>query len=134
MNKLLLTACAAAAVSAGTAAPSIAQPIAFTDEPIRIVAITSNPAYTEALFNWSGVGETVSTPGYATISFVNEANVRAVRVAFAVTSKNSTRIVVDNGTFSPGVTIKHDIDDADADATIAVEQVTLADGTVWNHV
>jgi hypothetical protein len=133
MNKLLLTACAAAAVSAGTAAPGNAQPVAFMHDPIRVVRITPNPGYTEALFNWSDVAERVSTPGYSTISFVNEANVSVVRVAFAVTSKSSTQIVVENGTFSPGVTITHDIDDVDPDATISVEKVTLADGSVWNH-
>jgi hypothetical protein len=133
MNKLLLTACAAAAVSLGTAAPSNAQTVAFTHDPIRIVRITPNPGYTAALFNWTGAAETVGTRGYSTISFVNDANVGAVRVAFAVKSKNSTRIVVENGTFSPGVTITHDIDALDPDATITVEQATLTDGTVWNH-
>jgi hypothetical protein len=133
MNKLLLTVCAAAVVAAGTAAPSSAQPVAFMNEPIRIVRITSNPGYLQPLLSWSGVAETVRTPGYSTVSFVNDASVGVVRVTFAVTSKTSTQIVVDNGTFSPGVTITHDIDDADPEAKIEVEQVTLADGTVWNH-
>jgi hypothetical protein len=132
MNTLLLTACAAAVVSAGTAAPSSAQPIAFTNEPIRIVQITPNPGYALTLPNW-GVAETIRTPGYSTVSFVNDASVGVVRVTFAVTSKTSTQIVVDEGTFSPGATISHDIDGAGPDATIEVEQVTLADGTVWNH-
>jgi hypothetical protein len=133
MNKLLVTACAAAAVSAGTAAPSNAQSIAFMNDPIRIVRVTPNSGYVQNLLNWSGVAETVSTPGYSTVSFVNDASVGAVRVTFAVKSKSSTAIVVDKGTFSPGVTITHDIDDADPEATIEVEQVTLADGSVWNH-
>jgi hypothetical protein len=132
MNKLLLAACAAA-VSLGTAAPGYAQTVAFTHDPIRIVRITPNPGFATTLFNWTGAAETVGTRGYSTISFVNDANIGAVRVAFAVRSNHATRIVVENGTFSPGVTITHDIDDLDPDATIAVEQVTLTDGTVWNH-
>jgi hypothetical protein len=132
MKKLLLTACAAATLAAGTSAPSNAQPIAFTNEPIHIVRITPNPGFTETLFNWGGA-ETVQTPGYSTVSFVNDANVGVVGVTFVVKSKTSTQIVVDKGTFSPGATISHDIDDVDPDATIEVEHVTLADGTIWNH-
>jgi hypothetical protein len=137
MKNLLLTACAGAVISAGSAAPGSAHStVAFMNDPIRIARVADDPSASTRLFDWGSAGLTIGTDDYTTVSFVNDGELQATSVAFAVTSGKTTQIIVDRGVFSPGATITHDLKGTslfEGTPAIDVEQVTFADGTVWKR-
>jgi hypothetical protein len=72
--------------------------------------------------------------GHVRVAFRNDGDVTATAVTFDVGDGSRTAHIVDVGTFSKGVTIKHEFHwlDARAGDTLQVVQVRYADGSVWN--
>ncbi|HUA08672.1 MAG TPA: hypothetical protein VMA98_05305 [Candidatus Acidoferrales bacterium] len=79
-----------------------------------------------------------STAGGAetAISFVNTGSAPVTSVVFAVSEGNQTTRIVDKGTFSNGITVKHtyltpEFGYALGDVSCNVQSVAFADGTTW---
>lgn len=75
-------------------------------------------------------------PGSVSISIKNESNSPATNVVFAL--ENNGYVVGrfdDRGNFAKGTTIKHSfaLNQPGANETVAVEEATFADGTVWHN-
>jgi hypothetical protein len=129
--------CAAAAIIAATPAAAHAQNIAYgTKSPIAISSFRVNEVYTPGTIGT----ELEQAPQFVAdgigIKFINTGDVAATRVKFFVTAGRSTQTVVDQGTFSPGVPIKHNFTVADpfdliSGAACNVAEVVFADGSVW---
>jgi hypothetical protein len=81
--------------------------------------------------NLGDVGPAVFTGGYELhVRFTNGGNQPITRIVFAL---NDGSTVVDAGTFTPGVTIKHTFDLTPTDAdSCSVASATFADGTRWS--
>jgi hypothetical protein len=80
--------------------------------------------------------DSIVVPGFAAIAFTNEYASPATDVVFALSNNG---YVIDRfndaGTFTPGVTIKHQFAENQPgdDIRVAVEEATFADGTVWHN-
>lgn len=86
--------------------------------------------------NTNTSGNLVATPGSVNISFTNDQNAPATRVAFVLLSNGAIIDRTDDvGTFSKGVTISYSFpaERYRAIQQIAVAKATFADGTVWHN-
>ena len=73
------------------------------------------------------------------ITFVNQAQLTATNVRFAVRYADRTQIIEDAGTFSSGIPITQDFtpstnDPYNASVQCTVEAVTFGDGSTWQPV
>jgi hypothetical protein len=71
------------------------------------------------------------------LQFINKSNVPVTTVKFLVNDGRFTQSIVDKGTFSPGVQIKHTfaidgVIDALPNAKCSVTEVDFADGSAWH--
>ena len=133
-NKRLIATIAAALLTGPCLAASAQTKVAYTSDPINIVRYSLEPSYTQPIPVWGGTYMNIDGAGKVTISFVNSGVVPATSVQFALRSDKATELIVDKGTFSPGASIVHDFSsDFDSAAGLEVEQVTFADGTVWQR-
>jgi hypothetical protein len=96
--------------------------------PIQVAACDASVASTTAA-GFPGIS--VPAASSVSIAFVNQNQKTVKSVTFNVNGAS----VVDAGTFSPGVTIKHEFVSpqllGDSDATCSVQSVAFADGSVW---
>ncbi len=127
---------AAVAMIAGTALPAHAETVAYSANPIKVVTYSvTAQQHDVATSPWGGSMAAV-VPGNVRISFQNLRLQPISNVRFIVRSKNDREVIVDKGTFSQGATITHDfsVDSGlDEAADLEVDQVTFADGAVWNR-
>ena len=137
MKTYILAAGVAAAAVASTLAPASAQTTqhAYTNDPISVLDLKTSPGQYTPIGTefWYGI-EFIPQSGEATISFVNTGNVPAKSVEFAVRSGHRTHIIVDKGTFSPGVKIVHTFNEGPPfprSSSVEVRSVTFADGSTW---
>jgi hypothetical protein len=135
MNKVLLSALAVTALSAGISAPASAQTqTAYVKDPISVEGFSAYSPYSPASTRWF---DGVNVGGLATdvtISFVNTASQPAKTVEFTVRSGNHTCVIVDKGTFSPGTRITHTFSQSpelDGASSVKIRKVTFADGSTW---
>jgi hypothetical protein len=135
MQKHITATFALAALAASLAAPASAQTdVAFSNAPIAVQGFTAaSQAVPVGGESVDGI-PSVSGASNVTIAFVNTASIPAKSVTFVVQSGRDTRIIIDNGTFSPGAQIVHTFDASPefADTTsVRVQSVTFADGNTW---
>jgi hypothetical protein len=126
------------AASASTPPLASAQSVVYsTKSPVAIASFSVNESYESAMRG----GEAQEAPEFIasdiTLTFVNKSNVPATTVTFLVNDGQYTQSIVDKGTFSPGVQIKHDfaVDSRVStlgNATLNVTEVDFADGSVWH--
>jgi hypothetical protein len=101
--------------------------------------INKNTTQTQTV---AGIPIPASTSSGIAIEFVNESNQAATLVNFAVDSSGDHFVIRDVGTFSPGISIKHQYKNGFGQAfilpafiapnvTCHVASVKFADGTVW---
>jgi hypothetical protein len=77
--------------------------------------------------------------GYIEVKFINKSDVPATFVKFSVNDGRYTQSFVDNGTFSPGVQIKHTFPIRSgvgrlSNPTCNVAEVEFANGSAWHIV
>jgi hypothetical protein len=135
----LISVCAIAAIA--VSAPSSAASAAGNAPPVTINSCGPiiNKNQTQ---NYFGVNVPVSTSAGIGIEFVNESQVTATLVNFAVDSNGDQFVIRDVGKFSPGVSIKHQYRNGQGQSfvlpafiapkiTCHVASVEFSDGTVW---
>jgi len=133
-NHLIVTA-AAALIAATSASAGAQSTVAFSNDPVKVVSYSLQPAYAVAIPAYASSLYIEST-GKVTISFVNANAAPATIVRFAVRSSKATELIVDKGTFSQGARITHDFSldpNVGTSPQVEVEQVTFADGTAWQR-
>jgi len=134
MQNSLTATVAVAAFATGLAAPASAQTqTAFTNNPITIEGFTAYTQFTPIETESLGIDAGPASSD-VTIAFINTANVPAKSVTFAVRSGRQTKIVVDKGTFSPGVRIVHTFDESpqfDNTSSVSIVGVSFANGSTW---
>jgi hypothetical protein len=114
-----------AALAVMPIAGAAAEPIAGNTIALQGYLISESPsAGTEGLVY----------QGHVRVTFRNDGDVTATAVTFDVGDGSRNAHIVDVGTFSKGVTIKHEFHwlDTRAGDTLQVVQVRYADGSVWN--
>jgi hypothetical protein len=119
-----------------TATPTLAsaQSVVYSTTPIAITSCSVNESY-EPGMNLDSAPQFIAI-GIA-LKFVNKSGIPATTVTFLVNDGQYTQSIVDKGTFSPGVQIKHDFAvDSDtstlSDVTCKVAEVDFADGSAWH--
>jgi hypothetical protein len=111
------------------AALTAPQQTAYTStNPIQVAACDAAPATASSAAGFPGL----QTPqaGSISIAFVNQGEKTVKSVTFNVNGAQ----IVDAGTFSSGVTVKHDFIApglVSPDVTCAVQSVAFIDGSVW---
>jgi hypothetical protein len=125
------------------AAPSLAkaQIVAYsTSAPVEITSFSIDERYAAGTIG----GEAAAAPqfvaqldsGYIELRFVNKSNVPATTVKFVVNKGQYRRSIVDEGSFTPGVQIKHTFAAVDvselSNATCEIAEVDFADGSAWH--
>jgi hypothetical protein len=136
LKNYFLATLAAAALATDLAAPASAQTqTAYTNNPIILRHFNAYPVVLPIESPTFGAFDLTPTSSNVTISFVNRANVPAKSVEFAVRSGNKTALIVDKGTFAPGVRIDHTFSESpefDDTSSVSVRAVVFADGSTWN--
>jgi hypothetical protein len=137
MSKTSFKVSAAVALFAVMSSVAQAQETAYaTKSPIGIRSFQINESnITGMIGNELEQAPELRTEDF-TLKFANTAGVAATTVKFVVGDHRSTRLVIDKGTFSPGVQIEHDFTtgdgpDIEPNATCSVSEVDFADGSVW---
>jgi hypothetical protein len=138
MNKTITASILGTALAASVSAAGSAQTtVAYNNPPpVEVVRYSVEPARSFAIPSGFGGFMSVGGSGNITITFVNDRDVAAKRVRFAVRSGNTVENIVDSGTFATGTGITHEysLDDGlGSSAAVEVENVTFADGTVWQR-
>jgi hypothetical protein len=127
-NKITMNLKAIAATAAVLVAGSPLAASAQTTAPVAIADSQIQQSY--------GIFSDFAYPGLVTVSFVNNRNVPATEVDLNVEANGQ---VVDSfqdvGTFSKGVTIRHNFQTqaTNLDQKVTVASVTYADGTTWSN-
>jgi hypothetical protein len=111
----------------------------FSGSPIFAADVQSGPIHIAHVTTYGGNttnsnGENTYNPSSAAIAFMNDYNVPATEVVFALETHGYVLDrIVDVGTFSTGVTIKHTFGENESplDLHVAVARATFADGAVW---
>lgn len=136
MFNVVGTLFAAAAVITATPALADTQTVAYgTQSPVALASFDVNSSLaTGSIGNDSGEVPRFIATGI-TLKFINRGGVPATTVKFLLGDGRSAQSIVDEGTFSPGVVVKHqfsiDTSDELADAACRVVEVDFADGTAW---
>jgi hypothetical protein len=132
---------AIAALAAGAPQAALAQNnvVAFGNGPIAITSFHIDESYQAGVAG--GELDPASQPGIESVrlKFTNTGVVPATVVKFVVSDDRATRVIVDKGTFSPGVQIDHnfvtgDGQDVRPNVTCTVAEVDFADGSSWRAV
>ena len=139
MSNRILNLSAAAMMIVATPALATAQSVAYsTSSPVAITSFSVNESYESGMI---GGAELEEAPRFIasdiTLKFVNTSKVPATSVTFLVSDGQYMRTIVDKGTFTPGVPIKHNFAvgngiSALLDATCNVTQVDFPDGSAWH--
>jgi hypothetical protein len=138
MLNTILKVWAAATVAATAPVPAQAQNIAYAAKsPIAITSFRINDSYAPGTIGSELEQAPQFVPNDLSVKFVNTGTVPATTVKFALNAGRYAQTIIDKGTFSPGVQIRHDFalaDGVDAlpNATCNVMEVDFADGSVWH--
>lgn len=138
MTNRILRISAAVAMIVATPALASAQSVAYSaTSPVAITSFNVNESYESGMIG----GELIEAPQFVasgiTLKFVNNGDVPATTVTFLVNEGRLTQSIVEKGTFSPGVQIKHNFAagsglDAFPNITCNVAEVDFADGSSWH--
>jgi hypothetical protein len=137
MSNRIVKLFAGAAMIIATPALASAQNVACSTSPVALTSFSVNESYESGMIG----GELEEAPRFIasdiTLKFVNTSKVPATSVAFLVHDGQYMRTIVDKGTFTPGVPIKHNFAvgngiNALSDATCDVTEVDFADGSAWH--
>ncbi len=133
MLKLIVNMVAAATV---IAVPTFAgaQTVAFSSSPVTVTAFHVNISVDPSA-NLDVAPQFIA--GSLSIDFVNKTGTPAKSVTFLISDGRNTQRIVDDGTFSPGVQIKHRFAadggiSADGNATCKIIDISFADGSAWH--
>jgi hypothetical protein len=134
MSNRILQLSAAAAMIVATPALATAQSVAYSTSPVAVTSCSVNASLVMGLSPDEAVQFMASD---IALKFVNKSNVPATTVTFLVNEGKYTQSIVDKGTFSPGVQIKHNFAvgsdiSAFSDATCIVTEVDFGDGIAWH--
>jgi hypothetical protein len=127
----------AAAVIAGMLALAQAQSSVSAATPlIAITSFTITHAYSPGTVGTDLEEAPQLVADDVSVQFTNTGSVPATSVRFLIDDGRFTQVIVDKGTFSPGVQIKHDFAipgglDTHPNAACRVVEVDLANGSVW---
>ena len=101
--------------------------LAFADAGVQNDPIAVNAVRVEPSQHGTG-------PGTVSVNFQNNSNATATEIIFALDA-DGTQIdtFTDEGSFAPGITIKHTFDTTSdvSQAQVKVSEVKFADGTIW---
>ena len=132
-----ILAVSAAAVILAVPAPALSRTIVYAAKsPIAVTSFRVNESYAPGTVGTDLEQAPQLVANDVSLKFVNNGNVPATTVTFSVTDGRFMQVIVDKGTFSPGVSIKHNFPIADgadtlSNATCNVTEVDFADGSVW---
>jgi hypothetical protein len=103
-------------------------------EPIRVASCSLEPKAASLTLPYGPFG--IPTGSSMAISFVNEAPATVASVTFDVSDGRTTSQIVDQGTFSSGVTIDHrfttpQFQNDVNEVTCSVKSVAFTDGSLW---
>ncbi len=110
-----------------------------TSSPVDVTVFTVEQHHIPASLGIYGTHAGFSNrrdSGTVELTFINKSPVPATTVKFTIAAGELTHHIVDKGTFSPGVAIRHrfDVDRGLArlsKGTYSVSEVDFADGSVW---
>jgi hypothetical protein len=111
-----------------------AQTVAFSTSPVAVTAFHVNTSIEPGSPNLDVAPQFIA--GSLSIDFVNKSGMPVKSVTFLISDGRNTQRIVDDGTFSPGVQIKHrfaadDSISAYGDATCKITEISFADGSAW---
>jgi hypothetical protein len=123
-----------------TATPALAnaQGVAYTTKsPVALTSFAVDKSFESGMIGGELEVAPQFIPDGITLKFVNQSKLTATVVTFVVTEGTSSQSIVDRGTFSSGVQIKHSFAvsgdmSALADATCRITEVDFVDGSVWH--
>lgn len=110
-----------------------------TSSPVDVTVFTVEQHHIPASLGIYGTHAGFSNrrdSGTVELTFINKSAVPVTTVKFTIAAGDLTHHIVDKGTFSPGVAIRHrfDVDRGLArlsKGTYSVSEVDFADGSVW---
>jgi hypothetical protein len=130
-NTLRIQLAAAAALLAVAPVAASAEQTAYTASPVAIRTVTNEHTF----FAIPSGPQRLYIDGVS-VSFVNNENVAATRVEFAVDRDGAVKTFAAKGNYAPGTSITTNLAndtsiESTPSATVSVAKVDFADGTTW---
>jgi len=130
-NTLRIQLAAAAALLAVAPVAANAEQTAYTASPVAIRTVTNEHNFFAIPYG----PQRLYLDGVS-VSFVNNENVAATRVEFAVDRDGAVKTFAAKGTYAPGTIVTTNLAndtsiEPTTDASISVAKVDFADGTTW---
>ncbi len=134
MLKSIVNIVAAAATIVAVPTFARAQTVAFSTSPVAVTGFHVNISV-DPSGNPDVAPQFIA--GSLSIDFVNKTGTPAKSVTFLISDGRNTQHIVDDGTFSPDVQIKHRFAAGDGisaygDPTCKVTDIRFADGSAWH--